>query len=177
MRAPVVWITGVPAAGKSTLAEWLCERLRATGGSALHLDGDELRAGINSDLGFSEADRGEAARRTAAVAILLAGQGTTAVISMVSPVRSHRQRARDAVEASGLRWIEVHVDTARETCVARDPKGLYARAAAGELTGLTGWDGPYDPPHAGEALRVDGADPEPGRAVLEALDALSASSV
>lgn len=177
MRAPVVWITGLPAAGKSTLAEWLCERLRASGGSAVHLDGDELRAGVNSDLGFSDADRGEAARRIAAVAALLGGQGTTAVVSMVSPVRAHRLRAREAVEATGLPWVEVHVDTAQATCVARDPKGLYARAAAGELTGLTGWDGPYDPPLPGEALRVDGADPEPGRAVLETLDALRAPSV
>lgn len=176
MRAPVVWITGLPAAGKSTLADWLCERLRASGGSAVHLDGDELRAGVNNDLGFSDADRGEAARRTAAVAALLGGQGTTAVVSMVSPVRDHRLRARETVEASGLRWVEVHVDTSRATCVARDPKGLYARAAAGELTGLTGWDGPYDPPRPGEAVRVDGADPEPGRAVLEALDALNAPS-
>ncbi len=169
MNTDVVWITGVPAAGKSTLAEWLCARLRAAGRTALHLDGDDLRAGVNRDLGFSAADRGEAARRAAAVAALIAAQEATAVVSMVSPHRADRQSARRMVEQAGLRWLEVHVDTAAEVCRSRDPKGLYARAASGRLTGLTGWDAPYEAPADGEALRVDGADPLPGRAVLDAL--------
>lgn len=169
MNAAVIWITGVPAAGKTTLAEWLRGALREQGAAVVVLDGDALRSGVNRDLGFSAADRAEAARRAAAVAALLAAQGTTAVVSMVSPVRGDRAAARETVRAADVPWLEVHVDTPLATCRERDPKGLYARAAAGELRGLTGWDEPYETPTADEALRVDGTAATPGRLVLEAL--------
>ena len=141
-----VWLTGLPAAGKSTIAGALEERLVRQGISALRLDGDNLRHGLNGNLGFDPADRAENVRRTAHVARLLAEAGTIAIVSLVSPFVADRKLAREIHERDDVQFIEVFVDTPLIECERRDPKGLYARARAGELQGLTGVDDPYEPP-------------------------------
>jgi bifunctional enzyme CysN/CysC len=141
-----VWLTGLPASGKSTVAAAVEARLLAAGRPAYLLDGDNLRHGLNGDLGFSAEDRAENVRRTAEVAALLADAGVVALAALVSPYRADRDAARAAHERRGLPFVEVWVSTSLEECERRDPKGLYARARAGELTGLTGVDDPYEPP-------------------------------
>ena len=141
-----VWLTGLPASGKSTLAAAVEARLLASGRSAYLLDGDNLRHGLNGDLGFSPEDRAENVRRTAEVAALLADAGVVALVALVSPYAADRDAARAVHVHRGLPFLEVHVATTLEECEARDPKGLYARARAGELRGLTGVDAPYEPP-------------------------------
>jgi len=138
----VIWMTGLPASGKSSVAHALEETLLASGRSAYVLDGDNLRHGLNGDLGFSDADRAENVRRTAHVARLLADAGTVAIVSLVSPFAADRNQARALVEAEGLPFLEVWVATPLEECERRDPKGLYAQARAGELKGFTGVDAP-----------------------------------
>jgi bifunctional enzyme CysN/CysC len=147
-RGATVWFTGLPASGKSTIAAALEERLVVDGRSAYRLDGDNLRHGLNENLGFSAEDRSENVRRTAQAARLLADAGTVAVVSQVSPYAADRRLAREAHETEGLEFIEVFVDTPLEECERRDPKGLYAKARAGEIHGLTGIDDPYEPPEA-----------------------------
>ena len=129
--------------------------LLAAGRPAYLLDGDNLRHGLNGDLGFSAEDRAENVRRTAEVAALLADAGVVALAALVSPYRADRDAARAAHERRGLPFLEVWVSTSLEECERRDPKGLYARARAGELTGLTGVDDPYEPPERAE-LEVTG---------------------
>jgi|HubBroStandDraft_4_1064222.scaffolds.fasta_scaffold57192_1 bifunctional enzyme CysN/CysC len=141
-----VWFTGLPGAGKSTVATSVEERLIAAGRPAFLLDGDNLRHGLNGDLGFDEDARCENVRRTAHVARLLAESGTIALVSLVSPYASDRESAAALHAAEDLRFIEVFVSTPLEQCEERDPKGLYARARAGELKGLTGVGAPYEPP-------------------------------
>jgi adenylyl-sulfate kinase len=153
-----VWFTGLPASGKSTIAAELEARLLAAGRSAYVLDGDNLRHGLNGDLGFSAADRAENVRRTAEVSALLADAGVVVLVALVSPYRADREAARAAHERRGLPFVEVHVATTLEECERRDPKGLYARARSGELRGMTGVDDPYEPPEAAEVV-VGGAEP------------------
>jgi len=141
-----VWFTGLPAAGKSTIASAVEERLVGDGRPAFLLDGDNLRHGLNGDLGFDEAARSENVRRTAHVASLLAESGTTALVGLVSPYRADRDRARALHDSLGLPFLEVFVDTPLEECERRDPKGLYVKARAGELPGFTGIDDPYEAP-------------------------------
>jgi adenylyl-sulfate kinase len=141
-----VWFTGLPASGKSTLAGRLERRLVETGRPAYLLDGDNLRHGLNGDLGFTARDRAENVRRTGEVARMFADAGLVALVSLVSPCADDRRRARTVHEKAGLKFIEVWVDTPLEECERRDPKGLYARARCGELRGLTGVDAPYEPP-------------------------------
>jgi bifunctional enzyme CysN/CysC len=148
-----VWLTGLPASGKSTLAAAAEARLLASGRSAYLLDGDNLRHGLNGDLGFSPEHRRENVRRTAEVAGLLADAGVVALVALVSPYAADRDAARAIHAQRGLPFLEVHVATTLAQCEARDPKGLYARARAGELTGLTGVDAPYEPPENPE-LRI-----------------------
>lgn len=151
-----VWFTGLPASGKSTLAGVVEERLVFEGRPALVLDGDNLRHGLNGDLGFGEAARKENVRRTAHVARLLAEAGTVALVSLVSPYAADRQAAAALHHSAGLLFLEVFLDTPPEVCEARDPKGLYARARAGVLQGLTGVDAPYERPcEADVVLRSD----------------------
>jgi adenylyl-sulfate kinase len=147
-----VWFTGLPASGKSTIAAGIEARLIAEGRSAYILDGDNLRHGLNGDLGFSATDRAENVRRTAEVSALLADAGVVVLVALVSPYRADRAAARTAHERRGLPFLEVHVATPLEECERRDPKGLYARARSGELTGLTGVDDPYEPPEAAEVV-------------------------
>jgi adenylylsulfate kinase len=146
---PVVyWITGLPAAGKTTLAHALVQALQAQGHAACVLDGDELRRGLCSDLGLSDADRSENIRRAGEVARLMVQAGLSVACAFVSPFAADRQRVR-ALFAPG-QFVEVFLSTPLEECARRDPKGLYAKARAGQIQGLTGWDGPYERPTAPE---------------------------
>ncbi len=146
MRGATVWFTGLPSSGKSTLAVAVEERLTERGVSAYVLDGDNLRHGLNGDLGFDAAARAESVRRTAHVARLLADAGMVALVSLVSPYEADRALARRAHEEAGIPFIEVYLSAPVAVCEARDPKGLYARARRGEITGFTGVDDPYEPP-------------------------------
>jgi bifunctional enzyme CysN/CysC len=150
--ARCVWLTGLPGAGKTTLANALELRLRAAGRATCVLDGDAIRLGLCRDLGFSEADRIENIRRVAEVAKLMVDAGLTVMVALVSPFDSQRKTAR-ALFSDG-NFVEVFVDTPAEICESRDPKGMYARARRGELKDFTGVDGRYDPPSRPEA-RVD----------------------
>jgi bifunctional enzyme CysN/CysC len=159
-----VWLTGLSGSGKSSVAVELERTLVAAGRPAYVLDGDNLRHGLNADLGFSADDRAENIRRVGEVARLFADAGLVAVVPVISPYRADRDRVRRAHEAIGLRFIEVFVDTPIEVCEARDPKGLYKRARAGEITGFTGVDDPYEPPPAPELV----LRPEDGNAGVQA---------
>jgi adenylyl-sulfate kinase len=164
-----VWMTGLPGSGKSTIASGVESALLAAGRSAYILDGDNLRHGLNGDLGFSAADRAENVRRTAEVSALLADAGVVVLVALVSPYRADREAARAVHEARGLPFLEVHVATPLEECERRDPKGLYARARAGQITGLTGVDDPYEPPVSAEVVVGSGSVDEAVGLVLAAL--------
>ena len=143
-----LWFTGLPGAGKSTVAAAVEERLLEIGQPAFLLDGDNLRHGLNGDLGFDDVARSENVRRTAHVARLLAESGTIALVSLVSPFASDRASAA-ALHASGqLDFFEIFVDAPLELCEQRDPKGLYARARSGDLAGMTGVGAPYESPES-----------------------------
>src|SRR3954452_3241522 len=141
-----VWFTGLPSSGKSTVAAAVEARLLAEGHAAYVLDGDNLRHGLNGDLGFTPEDRAENVRRTAEAAALLADAGGVALVSLVSPFAADRAAARSVHERTGLRFLEVWVSTPLEECERRDPKGLYAKARAGELPDFTGVGQPYEEP-------------------------------
>jgi adenylyl-sulfate kinase len=145
-----VWFTGLPSSGKSTVAAAVEAKLLAEGRPAYVLDGDNLRHGLNGNLGFSPEDRRENVRRTAEVAALMADAGVTALASLVSPFRADREAARAVHVARGLRFVEVWVSTPLEECERRDAKGLYARARAGEIPDFTGVGQPYEAPDAPE---------------------------
>ena len=141
-----VWFTGLSGSGKSSVAVEVERALVAAGRAAYLLDGDNVRHGLNADLGFSAADRTENIRRIGEVARLFADAGVVALVPVISPYRADRARARTIHEAVGLPFVEVYVDTPIEVCEARDPKGLYAKARAGEIRGFTGIDDPYEAP-------------------------------
>ena len=145
-----VWFTGLSGSGKSTVAVAVERLLLERGVATYLLDGDNLRHGLNGDLGFSAADRDENVRRASEVARLFADAGVVALVPLISPYRAGRDRARAAHELAGLPFLEVHVDTPIEECERRDPKGLYRQARAGEITGFTGIDDPYEAPLAPE---------------------------
>jgi adenylyl-sulfate kinase len=153
-----VWFTGLSGSGKSTIAAALEARLVAEGRPAYLLDGDNLRHGLNGDLGFDAAARDENVRRTGEVARLFADAGLVALVSLVSPYAAARDAVRALHEADGLPFFEVWVSTSPEKCARRDPKGLWARARRGELTGLTGVDAPYEAPERPE-LELGGEAP------------------
>ncbi len=167
-RPAVLWFTGLSGAGKSTVANLVERRLHALGRHTYVLDGDNLRHGLNRDLGFSEADRAENVRRASEVAALFADAGLIVIASLISPYRAERLRARERVPDGG--FIEVFIDAPVDECRRRDPKGLYKKADAGLLRGLTGVDAPYEAPEAPELhLRTAEASPEDlaGRVVAE----------
>jgi bifunctional enzyme CysN/CysC len=156
-----VWFTGLPGAGKSTIAAAVEERLIAAGRPAFLLDGDNLRHGLNGDLGFDEEARCENVRRTAHVARLIAEAGTVALVSLVSPYACDREAASALHAADDLHFIEVFVDAPLSVCEERDPKGLYARARAGELPGLTGVGAPYEAPANADLVLRSGEETVP----------------
>jgi adenylylsulfate kinase len=141
----VIWFTGLPSAGKTTIANHVAKHLEHAGLSHELLDGDVVRTHLSKGLGFSKADRDENIRRIGFVAGLLARHGVTVLVSAISPYRAIRDEVRTAVERDA-EFVEVHVATSLATCQERDVKGLYARAARGELRGLTGVDDPYEAP-------------------------------
>ena len=146
LSGATVWFTGLSGSGKSTIADAVAARLIERGRPTYVLDGDNVRHGLNADLGFSAADRAENVRRLGEVARLMADAGLVVLVPVISPYRGDRQQVRAAHEAAGLPFVEVYVDTPLEICEQRDPKGLYARARAGELSAMTGIDAPYEPP-------------------------------
>jgi len=172
-RGATVWLTGLSGSGKSTVAIAVERLLVARGQVAYVLDGDNLRLGLNGDLGFSAEDRTENVRRVGEVARLFADAGAVALVPLISPYRAGRDRARQAHVAAGVPFVEVFVDTPIELCEQRDPKGLYAKARAGEIKGFTGIDDPYESPEAPEfRLTPDLGDAEAmAELVLALLDA------
>lgn len=147
-----VWFTGLSGAGKTTLATALEERLHGNGRHVYLLDGDNIRHGINQDLGFSARDRVENIRRVAEVAHLMVDAGLIVLVALISPFREDRLKARRLFEVG--EFIEVFVDAPLAVCESRDTKGLYAKARRGELREFTGIDSPYEPPLAPE-VRVE----------------------
>jgi adenylylsulfate kinase len=141
-----IWFTGLPSSGKSTTAFTLEHELTSRGYLAYVLDGDNIRHGLNKNLGFSATDREENIRRIGEVARLFADAGIITMTSFISPFRRDRELARQLHEDSGLAFVEVFVDTPIEVCEQRDPKGLYQKARRGELSGFTGVDDPYEAP-------------------------------
>lgn len=166
-----LWFTGLSGSGKSTIAAALEAELVRRGVFACRLDGDNIRHGLNAGLGFSAADREENIRRVGEVAKLFADAGVVAIASFISPYRADRARVRALHEAAGLTFLEVYIDTPLEVCEARDPKGLYKKARAGEITGFTGIDDPYEAPEAAEVtLQTAGKTVE--EAVVQLLQSL-----
>ncbi|SDK21578.1 adenylyl-sulfate kinase [Pseudomonas indica] len=158
-KAVVVWFTGLSGSGKSTIANRLEKLLHSRGRHTYLLDGDNVRHGLNKDLGFTDKDRIENVRRVAEVARLMADAGLIVLVSLISPFRSERQLARELM-ANG-EFIEVFVDTPIEECARRDPKGLYKKAMRGELRNFTGISSPYEPPEHPEVhLETVGTTPD-----------------
>ncbi|WP_410643351.1 adenylyl-sulfate kinase [Amycolatopsis sp. lyj-346] len=164
-----VWLTGLPSAGKSTIARGVAERLRARGRRVEVLDGDELRRGLTRDLGFSRADRTENVRRIGFVARLLSRNGVTVLVPVIAPYATSRLDVRSHHAEDGIAFAEVYVATPLGVCADRDVKGLYAEQRAGRLTGLTGIDDPYEPPVSPEL-----ALPAHTQSVAESVEALHA---
>jgi bifunctional enzyme CysN/CysC len=161
LHGATVWFTGFSGSGKSTVAAAVERRLTEQGRPAYMLDGDNLRQGLNGDLGFSAEERDENVRRVSEVARLFADAGVIALVPLISPYRASRERARAVHDAAELDFLEVFVDTPLALCEQRDPKGLYKKARAGEIKGFTGIDDPYEAPLAPElTLTPDGGDPE-----------------
>ena len=153
-----VWLTGLPSSGKSAIAAALEARLVGGGRAAYVIDGDNLRHGLSGDLGFDAGSRAENVRRAGEAARMLADAGLVVLVALVSPYAEHRERVRRRHAEDQLAFVEIHVDTPIEVCEARDPKGLFRRARAGTLRGLTGVDDPYEAP-AEPDLVLDGRAP------------------
>ncbi|MBA6438769.1 MULTISPECIES: adenylyl-sulfate kinase [Streptomyces] len=149
-----VWLTGLPSAGKTTIAYALAERLRGEGRRVEVLDGDEIREFLSSGLGFSREDRHTNVQRIGFVAELLASHGVTVLVPVIAPYEDSREAVRKRHQREGTPYLEIHVATPVEVCSERDVKGLYAKQAAGELSGLTGVDDPYEAP-ADPDLRIE----------------------
>ncbi|MDW4910569.1 adenylyl-sulfate kinase [Streptomyces sp. ADMS] len=145
-QGATVWLTGLPSAGKTTIAQLLRDRLRTEGHRVEVLDGDEIRRFLSAGLGFSREDRNTNVQRIGLVSEVLARNGVLSVVPVIAPYADSREAVRKRHDASRTPYIEVHVATPVEVCSERDVKGLYARQAAGRLTGLTGVDDPYEPP-------------------------------
>jgi bifunctional enzyme CysN/CysC len=147
-RAAIVWFTGLSGAGKSTIANMVEQRLHAMSHHTTMLDGDNVRHGLNRDLGFTEADRVENIRRVGEVAKLMTEAGVIALCSFISPYRAEREGVRNLVDEG--EFVEIFVDTPIEECIKRDTKGLYAKARAGTIKNFTGFDAPYEAPEKPE---------------------------
>lgn len=173
-KGACIWLTGLSGSGKSSVAVELEELLVGAGRMAYVLDGDNLRHGLNAGLGFSQADRDENVRRVAEVARLLGDAGCIAIVPLISPYIKARKLARELHIAAGLIFIEVFVDTPIEICMERDPKGMYKKAQAGEITGFTGVDDPYEAPKNPELILQpeNGAPAQQAELVIQKLDEL-----
>ncbi|MEV7026816.1 adenylyl-sulfate kinase [Kitasatospora sp. NPDC093558] len=143
-----VWLTGLPSSGKTTIAHAVAQRLRAEGRRVEVLDGDEFRRTISAGLGFSREDRHTNVQRIGMVAEVLARNGVLVLVPAIAPFADSRQAVRERHATSHTPYLEIHVTTPSSTCAERDVKGLYAQQAAGEITGLTGVDDPYEAPQA-----------------------------
>ena len=165
-RGATVWITGLSGSGKSTVAAGVEQRLVKQGRGAYLLDGDNLRTGLNGDLGFSRTERDENVRRAAEVACLFADAGVVAVVALISPYAESRLRARLVHERAGLAFVEVYMAAPVDVCSLRDPKGLYARASTGEIGSFTGVTDPYEVPEAPDVVI------EPTTGLSEAIEAV-----
>lgn len=143
-----VWMTGLPGSGKTTIALEVERRLKALGRNVEILDGDEVRKGLSSDLGFSKEDRQQHARRVTFVAKVLSRNGVIVLVGLISPFRAFRQYAREEIGD----FLEVYIDTSLEECIHRDPKGLYKKAMAGQIKDLTGLQDPYEAPEHPELV-------------------------
>jgi bifunctional enzyme CysN/CysC len=168
-RAAVLWFTGLSGAGKSTIADLAEKKLLVGGRHTMLLDGDNVRHGLNRDLGFTDADRVENIRRVGEVAKLMSEAGLIVLCSFISPFRAERQMVRELIQPS--EFIEIFVDTPLDECIRRDPKGLYAKAKAGRLEHFTGLDSPYEPPESPE-LHVTTVGETPENIVGHVLDEL-----
>jgi bifunctional enzyme CysN/CysC len=173
-RAAVLWLTGLSGAGKSTIADFVEKKLLACGRHTMLLDGDNVRHGLNRDLGFTDADRVENIRRVGEVAKLMTEAGLIVICSFISPFRAERQMVRELTEP--ISFLEIFVDTPLDECVRRDPKGLYAKARAGRLEHFTGLDSPYEAPQHPE-LHVTTVDSSPERIAERILDELRRRSI
>jgi len=174
MTGVTVWLTGLPSAGKSTIARAAAGLLRAAGRRVEILDGDEVRANLSPRLGFSREDRADHVRRIGWTAMLLARNGVTVLAPVIAPYRDARAEVRAMHQAGGTRYLEVHVATTVEVCRDRDVKELYARQARGDLRGLTGVDDPYEEP-VDPDLRIDTHGVSVEAAVRTLMAAVSAS--
>ena len=146
VRGATVWLTGLSGSGKSTIADALSRELLQASVIAYVLDADNLRHGLNANLGYSDADRSENVRRVGEVARLFADAGVVAVVPIISPFAADRARVRIAHEGAGLDFVEIHVATSLAECEQRDTKGLYAKVRSGEMRGVSGVDAPYEAP-------------------------------
>ena len=174
-RGATIWFTGLSGSGKSTTAAAIEAQLLAAGRWAYRLDGDNLRHGLCSDLGFSHEDRTENVRRVAEVALLFADAGAIALACLVSPYAADRRCARSLHEQAGIDFVEGFVNTSIEECARRDVKGLYATARGGALANLTGVGAPYEPPAAPDVELTEALDVATATSrVLSALPAISA---
>lgn len=171
MSGAVVWITGLPASGKSTLARAVLARLAARGRPGLLLDGDAVRAALSPPPGYGDAARDAFYATLGALALLAAGDGLVAVVAATA----HRRAFRDRVRARAPRFVEVHVATPAGACAARDPKGLWARARAGDAPALPGAGAAYEPPLAPEVVAADGEDEGALRGALAMLGVAGAA--
>jgi adenylylsulfate kinase len=165
-----VWLTGLPSAGKTTIATALAERLRRESHRVEILDGDVIRSFLSAGLGFSREDRHTNVQRIGLVAEVLARNGVIVLVPVIAPYADSREAVRVRHEKSGTPYLEVHVATPVEVCSERDVKGLYAKQASGQISGLTGVDDPYEAPEAPDLrLETDGRSVEDSAAALHAL--------
>lgn len=176
VRGATVWFTGLSGSGKSTVASALEQVLVQQGRHAYRLDGDNVRHGLNKNLGFSADDRAENIRRIGEVAKLFADSGSVAITSFISPYIADRDAARTLHDEAGLPFVEVFVDAPLSVCEDRDPKGLYKKARAGEIKGFTGIDDPYEAPRSPE-LVLQTAEYDVGACVEHVLTVLRQQQV
>jgi len=158
LSGAIIWLTGLSGSGKTTISTELEKIIRRSNKRACVLDGDDLRRGLSSDLGFSPEDRAENIRRVAEVARLMARAGLVVIVALISPFQNDRQKARAIATASGVDFIEVFLDCPLAICEQRDPKGLYRRARGGEIAAFTGIDAAYEAPLHPEIVLCTGAE-------------------
>lgn len=171
-----LWLTGLPSAGKTTLALALADRLRRNDVAVEVLDGDEVRTHLSAGLGFSRADRDTHVDRVGFVAELLARHGVVVLVPVIAPYAQARDLVRDHHRERGTRLLQVHVSTPIETCAERDVKGLYTKAFRGEINSMTGVDDPYEVPEDPD-LRIDTAQVDQAGAVDQLVELLSTAGV